>query len=39
MKLNVLSLNRIDIHHLSDVGGDDPEFPELGLGYSKISDL
>jgi hypothetical protein len=25
---------RIDVHHLSDVGGDDPEFPELLLGYS-----
>ena len=30
--------SRIDIHHLSDVGGDDPEFPELRLGYSSTSD-
>ena len=30
---------RLDIHRLSDTGGDDPEFPELGLGYSKISEF
>ena len=29
---------RMDLHILSATGGDDPEFPELGLGYSSTSD-
>jgi aromatic ring-cleaving dioxygenase len=31
-------MTRINVHHLTEVGGDEPEFPELGLGYSSSRD-